>query len=73
MSDISIAKDKAFVVVSNADLAMAKILELFSDFKRKGKTVIMITHDQKVAQMAERIIFMKDGKVLDHNYKFPNV
>ncbi|MCL4170586.1 UNVERIFIED_CONTAM: hypothetical protein GTU68_006889 [Idotea baltica] len=47
----------------------AEILQLFSDFKKRGKTVIMITHDSKVAQMAERIIFMKDGKVLDHNYK----
>ena len=50
-----------------------EILQLFADFKKKGKTVIMITHDPKVANMAERIIFMKDGKVLDHNYKLPNV
>jgi ABC-type lipoprotein export system ATPase subunit len=50
-----------------------EILKLFADFKVRGKTVIMITHDQKVARAAERIIFMKDGKVLDDNYKLPNV
>ena len=51
----------------------AEILQLFTDFKARGKTVIMITHDLKVARMAERVIFIKDGKVLDHNYKVPHV
>ncbi|NCP66685.1 ABC transporter ATP-binding protein [bacterium] len=51
----------------------AEILKLFSEFKARGKTVIMITHDAKVANMAERIIFMKDGRVLDPNYKLPYV
>lgn len=46
-----------------------EIMELFSQFRKKGKTVIVITHDAHVAQYADRIIFMKDGKVLDHNYK----
>ncbi len=50
-----------------------EILQLFTDFKARGKTVIMITHDLKVARMAERVIFMKDGQVLDHNYQVPNV
>ena len=45
-----------------------EILELFSQFKKKEKTVIVITHDPKVAQYADRIIFMKDGKVVSHNY-----
>ena len=47
-----------------------EILQLFSDFKKRGKTVIMITHDPDIAQKAERIIFMKDGVVLDQNYQF---
>ncbi len=46
-----------------------EILQLFLDFKKRGKTVIVVTHDPKVADYADRIIFMKDGKVLDHNYK----
>lgn len=46
-----------------------EILKLFKEFKARGKTVIVITHDPKVAQTAERIIFMKDGKVLSENHK----
>ena len=49
-----------------------EIMNLFSEFRDRGKTVIIITHDPKVAKMAERIIFMKDGQILDENYKLPN-
>ena len=46
-----------------------EIMDIFVNFKKKGKTVIMVTHDAHVAQYADRIIFMKDGKIPDHNYK----
>lgn len=46
-----------------------EILQLFLDFKKRGKTVIVVTHDPKVADYADRVIFMKDGQVLDHDYK----
>lgn len=49
-----------------------EILELFHTFKQKNKTVIMITHDANVARQAERIIFMKDGRVIDQDYTLPN-
>jgi len=46
-----------------------EIMQLFLDFKQRGKTVIMVTHEPYIAQKADRIIFMKDGKIVDHNYK----
>jgi len=46
-----------------------EILKLFLEFKKRHKTVIMVTHDPHVAKFADRIIFMKDGKITDHNYK----
>lgn len=30
-----------------------------------GRTVLMVTHDPRIAAYADRIIFLKDGKVLD--------
>ncbi len=30
-----------------------------------GRTVIMVTHDPRIAAYADRIIFLKDGKVID--------
>lgn len=47
----------------------SEVMEIFRDYKKLSKTVIMVTHDLAVAKQADRIIFMKDGKVLDQNYK----
>ncbi len=33
--------------------------------KRYGRTVVMVTHDPRIAAYADRIIFLKDGKVVD--------
>ncbi|MBN2148969.1 MAG: ABC transporter ATP-binding protein [Anaerolineales bacterium] len=33
--------------------------------KQFGRTVIMVTHDPRIAAYADRIIFLKDGKVVD--------
>jgi signal recognition particle GTPase len=35
-------------------------------YKNEGKTVVMVTHDVHVARYADRIIFMKDGKIVDN-------
>ena len=33
--------------------------------KKYGRTVIMVTHDPRIAAYSDRIIFLKDGKVVD--------
>jgi putative ABC transport system ATP-binding protein len=43
------------------------ILELFLDLnRRRGQTVLMITHNAEAAAVGHRIIEMKDGRVLSH-------
>ncbi len=40
------------------------IMKLFSDLHEKeGKTVVVVTHEPDIAQYAERIIELKDGKI----------
>ncbi len=39
------------------------ILEIFSRLHRDGNTVIIVTHDKAVAQRADRIIRIMDGKI----------
>lgn len=46
-----------------------EVMKILSEFKNRGKTVVMVTHDAHVAAYADRIVFMKDGLVLDHDYK----
>ncbi len=33
--------------------------------RRYGRTVVMVTHDPRIAAYADRIIFLKDGRVVD--------
>lgn len=41
-----------------------EILDLILELKNKfGKTILMVTHDQHIADLADRIIYLKDGKV----------
>jgi putative ABC transport system ATP-binding protein len=37
------------------------IMRIFSDLHKKGRTVVMITHDPDLAQYADRIVHLKDG------------
>ena len=40
----------------------ARILSLFHDLHRSGRTIIMITHDPQVALQCERTIRLRDGQ-----------
>ena len=39
------------------------ILEFFEEFNREGKTVVIVTHDPAVAEMAHRNVHIVDGRI----------
>lgn len=41
-----------------------EILGLFKKLNEQGRTIIVVTHDAKVAQHCQREIYMKDGKIV---------
>jgi macrolide transport system ATP-binding/permease protein len=41
-----------------------EIIALLEDLNRKGKTIVMVTHEQEIAARAQRIIRMRDGEVV---------
>jgi putative ABC transport system ATP-binding protein len=42
-----------------------EIIELLDKLQEKeGKTIIMVTHDVNIAKYAERLIYLKDGKII---------
>lgn len=43
----------------------AEILSILSRLNEEGKTILMVTHDEKVAAKARSIIRLKDGLVVD--------
>ncbi len=65
----SLANDPAFVLADeptgNLDSkTTSEILELLDEFNQRGKTVILVTHEEEVAARACRIIRMKDGQIV---------
>ncbi|MCX6807321.1 MAG: ABC transporter ATP-binding protein [Patescibacteria group bacterium] len=48
-----------------------EIMKIFMKLKSKGKTILMVTHSPSAAHYADRIIFMRDGRIIDQNYKIP--
>lgn len=43
----------------------AEIMELFKSLNAQGRTVIIVTHDPKVAEQCDRIIEISDGEIVD--------
>lgn len=48
-----------------------EIMDIFEDINNSGTTIMLVTHDVKVAARTKRVLFMKDGEILDQ-YKFGN-
>ena len=45
-----------------------EVLELFKRLHGDGQTIIMVTHNQEVADAADRIVHMRDGRVEDDSH-----
>ncbi|MDD3406483.1 MAG: ABC transporter ATP-binding protein [Methanomicrobium sp.] len=41
-----------------------QVMELLTELNRQGKTVIMVTHDNHIAEYAKRQIVLKDGEIV---------
>ncbi|WP_204104226.1 MULTISPECIES: ABC transporter ATP-binding protein [Spirulina sp. CCY15215] len=48
----------------------AEILALFDELNQAGMTVVMVTHETEVAKQTQRIVWLKDGKIL-HSHLTP--
>jgi putative ABC transport system ATP-binding protein len=43
----------------------AEVMELFRRLHAGGQAILLVTHDQEVAAAAERIVWMRDGHIVD--------
>ncbi|MDF1542340.1 MAG: ABC transporter ATP-binding protein [Anaerosomatales bacterium] len=50
----------------NLDSVSAEeIMVLIKELRADGQTIVMVTHDPRMAGYADRIVFLKDGRVVD--------
>lgn len=40
------------------------IMDIFATIKERGTTIVMVTHDKEISQMADREIVISDGKIV---------
>jgi ABC-type lipoprotein export system ATPase subunit len=41
-----------------------EVMAVFQDLHRKGKTIVLITHDQNIAAVADRMVEIVDGRIV---------
>jgi macrolide transport system ATP-binding/permease protein len=41
-----------------------EIISILEDLNKKGKTIIMVTHEKEIAERAKRVIYVRDGKII---------
>ncbi|MBO0996134.1 ABC transporter ATP-binding protein, partial [Bacillus sp. SD088] len=42
-----------------------EVMDHFLQINQEGMTIMLVTHDAKVAAQSERVLFMKDGQIVD--------
>jgi putative ABC transport system ATP-binding protein len=46
-----------------------EIMEILQNLHSQGRTIVMITHDARNAEFAERVIHLRDGKIGEDNHQ----
>jgi len=47
------------------DASGKAVLQLLEDIHKQGKTIVFVTHTKEIAQMADRVITMKNAEIVD--------
>ncbi len=48
-----------------------EIMKLLNELHQQGQTIVMVTHEDDIAACAQRIVLMRDGQILDSDFKLP--
>jgi putative ABC transport system ATP-binding protein len=45
-----------------------EIMDLFAEINKRGSTIVLITHEEYIAEYAQRIIHIQDGEIVKEEY-----
>ncbi|HZM78385.1 MAG TPA: ABC transporter ATP-binding protein [Candidatus Limnocylindrales bacterium] len=48
--------------------ATTEVLRMFARLRAQGQTLVMVTHDSRVAAIGDRLMGMRDGAIVDHTH-----
>ena len=64
--DIIIADEPTGALDSQTSL---EIMQLFGQLHASGKTIVMVTHEEDIAKHAQRVVYVKDGRIDSIRYQ----
>jgi putative ABC transport system ATP-binding protein len=44
-----------------------EIMQLLASMHQRGRTILLVTHDEQVARYAQRVLYMQDGKFISED------
>ncbi len=45
-----------------------EVLDLLRQYHSQGQTIVLVTHDARVAEIADRLVLMRDGQIIDQRH-----
>ena len=44
-----------------------EVMNIFKEVNRRGITVVIVTHENEIADLTDRMIYLKDGRVINRS------
>jgi putative ABC transport system ATP-binding protein len=51
----------------------SEVMEIFKELNRGGKTILIVTHETEIARQTDRIVYIRDGRIVDADMDIASV